>query len=54
MGYPSNNLEDFVAEGDLNCRSLAKEVSEEKIFSMWLKGCSCDILMKNLAAFCSF
>jgi hypothetical protein len=28
-------MEDFVAEGDLNCVSLALEVSEEKNFNLW-------------------
>ena len=35
MGHTSRNMEDFVTEGDLNCESLAPEVSEEKNFSMW-------------------
>ena len=51
MGYPSRNTEDFVAEGDLNCGSLALEVSEEKNFSMWPRDCFCDVLVKNMAAF---
>ena len=52
MGYPSRNMEDFVAEYDLNCVDLAQEVSVEKNFSMWPRDCSCDILVKNVAAFC--
>ena len=48
------NMEDLFAEGDLNCGSLALEVSEEKNFSMWPRDCSCEILTKNMAAFCSF
>ena len=52
MGCPSGNKEDFVSEGDLNCGSLFLEVSEEKNFSMWLRDCFCDILVKNVAAFC--
>ena len=44
-------MEDFVAEGDLNCGSLALEVSEEKNFSMWPRDCSCDILTKNVVVF---
>ena len=35
VSHPSRNMEDFVAEGDLNCGSLALEVSEEKDFNMW-------------------
>jgi hypothetical protein len=34
MGYPSRNIEDFVAESDLNCADLAIVVSGEKNFSM--------------------
>jgi hypothetical protein len=52
MGHPSRNMVDFVAEGDLNCESLALEVSEEKNFSMWPRDCSCAILVSNVAAFC--
>jgi hypothetical protein len=29
MGHPGRNMEDFVAEGDLNCGSLVVEVLEE-------------------------
>ena len=45
-------MEDFVAESDLNCGRLALEVSDEKYFNMWPRDCSCDILVKNVAAFC--
>ena len=45
-------MEDFVSEGDLNCGRLALEVSEEKNINMWPRDCSCDILVKNVAAFC--
>jgi hypothetical protein len=34
VDYHSRNMEDFVTEGDLNCVSLALEVSEEKNFNM--------------------
>jgi len=30
MGPTSRSIEDSDAEGDLNCRGLAQEVSEEK------------------------
>jgi hypothetical protein len=33
MGYPSRNIEDFVAESDLNCADLVQDVSVEKNFS---------------------
>jgi hypothetical protein len=34
MDYPRRNVEDFVAERDLNCADLAQEVSVEKNFNM--------------------
>lgn len=38
-------MEDLFAEDDLNCGSLALDVSEEKNFNMWLRDCSFDILV---------
>jgi hypothetical protein len=35
MGHPSRNMEDFVAEGNLNCGSMTLEN-----FSMWPRDCS--------------
>ena len=52
MDNPSRNLKNSGAECDLNYRDLAQEVSEEKNFSMWPRDCSCDNLVKNIAAFC--
>jgi len=34
MGHPCRNMEDFVAEINLNYADLAQEVSEEKNFSI--------------------
>ena len=34
IGHPNRNMEDIGVEGDLNCRGLAQEVSEEKNVSM--------------------
>ena len=51
MNYPNRNIEDKGGEGDLNWGDLAQEVSEENT-SMWLRDHSCDILLKNVAAFC--
>jgi hypothetical protein len=34
MGHPNRNIEDFVAESNLNCANLAQVVLEEKNFSM--------------------
>ena len=39
MAHPSKNMEDFVADYDLNCADLTQEVSEEKNFSMWPRDC---------------
>ena len=52
MGYPSRNIQDFVAECDLNYADLTQEVSVEKNFSMWPRDCFCSILLKNRTAFC--
>jgi hypothetical protein len=46
-------MEDSCTEHDLNCRGLVQEVSEGKNFSMLSRYCSCDILVKNVAAFCT-
>jgi hypothetical protein len=51
MSHPSRNMENFVAESNLNCADQAQEVSE-KNFSTWPKACFCGILAKNVAAFC--
>jgi hypothetical protein len=52
MGYPRRNTEDFAAVSGLNCEDGPQEVSVEKNFNMWLRDCFCDILVKNVAAFC--
>ena len=52
IGHSSRSMEDSGPEGDLNSGCLTQEVSERKNFSMMLRHCSCDILLKNLAAFC--
>jgi hypothetical protein len=51
MGHPSRNMEDFIAESNLNCVDLAQEISKEKNFSMWHKDWFCGILVKNVATF---
>ena len=51
VGYPSRNMEGFVAESDLNCADLSQEVLVEKNFSMWPRKCFCSILVKNLDVF---
>jgi hypothetical protein len=51
MGHPSRNMEDVVAESDLNCADLAQEASVEN-FSIWFRDCFSGILVKNVAAFC--
>ena len=47
MGHTRRSTGESGAEGDLNHGSLA----QEKNFSMWPKDYSCDILVKNVAAF---
>ena len=51
MGHTSRSIENSGAEGDLNCGASIKRFSE-KNFSMLLRDRSCDILAKNVAAFC--
>jgi hypothetical protein len=51
MSYHRRNMEAFVAEADLNCGSLALDNLEEKSFNRLLRDCSCDMLVKNVAAF---
>ena len=50
MGCPTKNMEEIGVEDNFNCRSLVLEVSEEN-FNMWPRDYSCDILVKNVAAF---
>ena len=35
LGNASKNMEDFGADGDLNCGCLAQEVSKAKNISVW-------------------
>lgn len=51
MGHPSRSMENG-AEGDLSCGRLDQEVREQKNVSMWPKDWSCEILLKNMTAFC--
>jgi hypothetical protein len=39
VGQPSGNMDDFFAVGDLNCRSLTPEVSEDTNFNMCPRDC---------------
>ena len=41
--HTCENVEESGADGDLNCGSLAQEVSEEKSFSMWTRDQVCNI-----------
>ena len=50
-GLIGHTIKSMEAEGDLNCGSLAQEVSEEKDCSMLPRDLSCDILVKNVSAF---
>ena len=52
MGHTCGSMEDGGAESDLMYYpGLDQNVSEEKNFSMLPRNCSCDILVKNVAAF---
>lgn len=52
MGHTSKSMGDRGAKSDLNCGGLfTQDVSEEKNLSMLPRDCSCDILMKKVAAF---
>ena len=46
-------MKDIGAKGDLDCGGLGQEVSEENNVSMWSRDCSCNKLVKNVAAFCT-
>jgi hypothetical protein len=50
MGHPNRNMEDLVAEFDLNCADLAREGSVEKNFRLWPRDCSCGVLLRNISA----
>ena len=52
MDHTGRNIKDSHAEDDLNYQGLAQEATEKDNFSMLPRDCSCDILVKNLAAFC--
>ena len=45
LSYPSRNMEDLVAEGNVNSSDLAQEASVEKNFSIWLRDCFCSIVV---------
>jgi hypothetical protein len=56
MGHPSRSLEDSNAESNVDCAGCsAQRVSEGNIINIcsWTADHSCNILAKNLAAFCS-
>ena len=53
MGHTSRSMKDSGAESDLNCRGPVQETSEEKNIIIWPKDLSDDILVKNVATFCS-
>jgi hypothetical protein len=45
-------VEDRGAERNLDCYGPVKEVLKEKNTSKWFRGCSCNILVMNIATFC--
>jgi hypothetical protein len=52
LDHSIRNMEDIGTEGDLNCAYKAQKSSGVKKFSMWPIDSFCDILVKNMAAFC--
>ena len=54
MDYASRNMEDSCAQSNLNCLELDKEVSEGKNFRVLHRNHSCDILVREEAAFALF
>jgi hypothetical protein len=53
MEHSSRSLEDSSTENNVNSGGLAQEVSEGNFISNVVKDHSCDILAKNVTAFCS-
>ena len=53
MGHMDRSMEDSIPEGDLNWQGggLVKELLEGKNFNMFPSDQSCNILLKNMAAF---
>lgn len=51
VGYCSRNVENFLAESDLNYADMAQDVSVEKNFTMCSRDNFGDNLVKNLTAF---
>ena len=45
-------MEDIGAEDDLNCAHMAQEGSVGKKVNMFSRDCFCNILVRNVAAFC--
>ena len=54
MDYASSNMQDSGAQSDLNCLELDKEVSGERNFRVLHTNHSCDILVREEAAFALF
>lgn len=59
MGHVSSNMENSIAKCDLNSggrwgRTLSQEISEKTNFSMLPRNRFCNILAKNVAAFCPY
>ena len=52
MGHPTRNMEDCSDEGDKNYGSPSREVSEVKNISKCSRDHPCNILAKNVTAFC--
>jgi hypothetical protein len=52
MGHCSRKMEDCGAEGNVDTGGLAPDVLKESNINLWPRDCPCDILAKNVVAFC--
>ena len=53
LGHSHRSMEDSCAECHVNYEGPAQELLEESNISEWTRDCFCDVLAKNVAAFCS-
>jgi hypothetical protein len=54
MGHPIRIMEDSGAESYMNSKDILALYVSEKNFSIWPRDSSCDILVKNVVAFCPY
>lgn len=53
LGHSHRSMEDSCAECHVDYEGPAQELLEESNISEWTRDCFCDVLAKNIAAFCS-